>query len=429
MYQETVLENGLTVVTHRMPSASSSSVGLWIRAGGRFETKDNNGVSHFLEHLLFKGTKKRSYRQIKESIEGIGGSLNGFTAEELTCYLAKVIGKHLPLALDVLSDMVLNPLLKEEDVEKERMVIVEEIKMYEDLPASYVHALFGELLWPDQPLGFMIAGRQEVIATMGRDEILNYKNRLYNPSNLVVAVAGKLEHQKVVEEVKKAFGALPRRQRNRFSKVQEKQSKPRIKLKSKDTEQTHLCLGGKALPRDHPDKYALGILNVILGGNMSSRLFNEVREKRGLAYEIRSSIARFQDTGALVISAGVDNRKVAETIKIILRELKKFKEREVSKKEFQQGKEFVIGQLLLSLEDTTNYMHWLGENKLCLGRVPSVEEVLDGIKKVTARDLHRIANGLFTNENLNLALIGPVTVNSTAYSCKKEEEIEKILQF
>ncbi|MCK4325126.1 insulinase family protein, partial [bacterium] len=379
----------------------------------------NNGISHFLEHLLFKGTKKRSCRQIKESIEGVGGGLNGFTAEEITCYLAKVLSKHLPLALDVLSDMVLNPLLKEEDVEKERMVIVEEIKMYEDLPSSYVHALFDELLWPDQPLGFMIAGRQEVIGTMSRDEILNYKNLLYNPSNLVVAVAGKLKHERVVEEAKKAFGGLPRRQRNRFSKVQEKQSKPRMKLKSKDTEQTHLCLGGKALPLDHPDKYVLAILNVILGGNMSSRLFNEVREKRGLAYEIRSSIARFQDTGALVVSAGVDNRKVTETIKVILKELKKFKEKEVSKKELRQAKEFSTGQLLLGLEDTTNYMHWLGENKLCLGRVPRAEEVLKKLKKVTAQDLQRIAKRFFTNENLNLALIGPL---------KEEKEIEKVFQ-
>ncbi len=420
MYHETVLENGLTVVTQEMPSASSSSVGLWIRAGGRFETKSNNGVSHFLEHLLFKGTKKRNYRQIKESIEGVGGGLNGFTSEEITCYLAKVLSRHLPLALDVLSDMVLNPLLKEEDVEKERMVIVEEIKMYEDLPSSYVHALFDELLWPNQPLGFMIVGRQEVIGTIDRDEILNYKNRLYNPSNLVVAVAGKLEHERVTEEARKAFGALPRRQRNRFSKVQEKQSKPQMKLKSKDTEQTHLCLGGKALPLGHPDRYALGILNVILGGNMSSRLFNEVREKRGLAYEIRSGIVRFQDTGALVISAGVDNRKVAETIKVVLKELKKFKEREVYRKEFRQAKEFVIGQLLLGLEDSTTYMHWLGENKLCLGRVPPVEEVLEKLKKVTAQDLQRIAKRFFTNENLSLALIGPV---------KEEQQIEKVFQF
>ena len=419
VYQETVLRNGLTVVTQRMPSMSSVTVGLWLRAGGRFETRKNNGVSHFLEHLLFKGTTRRNYRQIKEAIEGIGGSLNGFTAEEVTCYLAKVVSKHLPLTLDVLSDMVLNPLLKEEDIEKEKMVVKEEIKMYLDLPASFVHALFNELLWPDQPLGAMIVGRAEVIESLTREEILVYKERFYNPSNLVVAIAGSLEHRKIVEEVEKIFGSLPRCRRSHFSRAKENQSRPAVKLKAKDTEQTHLCLGGRALPRSHPDRYVLGILNVILGGNMSSRLFNEVREKRGLAYEIHSSFSPFHDTGAFVISAGVDNRKVAKTIQVILKELNKVKSRAVSRKELRRAKDFATGQLLLALEDTSNYMHWLGENRLCLGRVPPVEEVLEKINRVTADDLQRIANQLFSNDNLNLALIGPL---------KEEKEINKVFQ-
>ncbi len=419
VYQETVLGNGLTVVTGRMPTRSSVTVGLWLRAGGRFETKKNNGVSHFLEHLLFKGTTRRSYRQIKEAIEGVGGSLNGFTAEEATCYLAKVVSKHFSLTLDVLSDMVLNPLLKEEDIEKERMVIKEEIKMYSDLPASFVHALFSELLWPDQPLGAMIAGRVEVIESLTREEILTYKKRLYNPSNLVIAIAGNLEHEKTVREVERIFRALPRGRRNRFSRVKEKQSRPEIKLKGKDTEQTHLCLGGRALSRHHPDRYALGVLNIILGGNMSSRLFNEVREKRGLAYEIYSGLSLFHDTGAFVISAGVDNRKAIKTIQVILKELNKVKSRAVSRKELHRAKDFVSGQLLLALEDTSNYMHWLGESKLCLGKVPSLEEVLEKVGKVTADDLQRIANRLFRNDNLNLALIGPL---------KEEKGINKVLQ-
>lgn len=420
-YQETVLENGLTVVTYRMLSMSSATVGLWLRAGGRFETRKNNGVSHFLEHLLFKGTTRRSYRQVKEAIEGVGGSLNGFTAEEATCYLAKVVSKHLSLTLDVLSDMVLNPLLKEEDIEKERMVVKEEIKMYLDLPASFVHALFSELLWPNQPLGFMIAGRMEVIESLTREEILTYKERLYNSRNLVVAVAGNLEHKKVVEEVEKIFGHLPRCRRNCFSRAKEKQSRPEMKLKTKDTEQTHLCLGGRALPRNHPDRYVLGVLNIILGGNMSSRLFNEVREKRGLAYEIRSGLSPFHDTGAFVISAGVDNRKVAKTIQVVLNELNKVKSRPVSRKELRRARDFATGQLLLALEDTSSYMHWLGENKLCLGRVPPVEEVLEKVNRVTADDLQRIANQLFTNDNLNLALIGP-------FREKEEKEINKVFQ-
>ncbi|NOX96622.1 MAG: insulinase family protein [Nitrospirae bacterium] len=420
-YQETILKNGLTVVTYQMPSMVSATVGLWLRAGGRFENKKNNGVSHFLEHLLFKGTTRRSYRQVKEAIEGVGGSLNGFTAEEVTCYLAQVVGKHLPLTLDVLSDMVLNPLLKDEDMERERMVIKEEIKMYLDLPASFVHALFSELLWPNQPLGFMIAGKMEVIESLSRKEILAYKERLYNPSNLVVSVAGKLEHEKVAKETEGIFGSLPRCRRNRFTPVREKQSRPEIKIRTKDTEQMHLCLGGRALPRNHPDKYILGVLNIILGGNMSSRLFNEVREKRGLAYEIRSTLSPFHDTGAFVISAGVDNRKVTKTIQVILKELNKVKSKPVSRKELRRAKDFVTGQFLLALEDTSSYMHWLGENKLCLGKVPPVEEILEKVNKVTTDDLMRIANRIFTNDNLNLALIGPLKE-------KEEKEINKVFQ-
>lgn len=420
VYQETVWENGLTLVTCRMPSMSSVTVGLWLRAGGRFETRKNNGVSHFLEHLLFKGTPRRSYRQIKEDIEGVGGSLNGFTSEEATCYLAKVLGKHLPLTLDVLSDMVLNPLLKEDDIEKERMVIKEEIKMYLDLPASFVHALFSELLWPGQPLGFMISGRTEVIESMTREDILTYKERLYNSYNLVIAAAGNLEHREIAEEVERIFGALPRRQRNHFSRAKERQSHPEMKLKGKDTEQTHLCLGGRALPRHHPDRYVLGVLNIILGGNMSSRLFNEVREKRGLAYEIRSGLSLFHDTGAFVISAGVDNQKVTKTIQVILKELNKVKSRPVPRRELRRAQDFATGQLLLALENTSNYMHWLGENKLCLGKIPPVEEALEKVNKVTTDDLQRIANQLFTNNNLNLALIGPLL--------KEEKEIKKVFQ-
>lgn len=418
-YQETILKNGLTVVSYRMASMASATVGLWLRAGGRFENRKNNGVSHFLEHLLFKGTTRRSYRQLKEAIEGVGGSLNGFTAEEMTCYLAKVVGQHLPVALDVLSDMVLNPLLREEDIERERMVVKEEIKMYLDLPSSFVHALFSELLWPDQPLGFMIAGRMEVIESLTRETILAYKERFYNPGNLVISAAGNLEHKKIVEDAERIFGSLPRCRRNRFSPAKEKQSRPAMKLKTKDTEQTHLCLGGKALPYHHPDRYIMGVLNIILGGNMSSRLFNEVREKRGLAYEIRSSVSPFHDTGAFVISAGVDNRKVARTVQIILKELDKVKSRPVPRKELRRAKDFAIGQLLLALEETPSYMHWLGENTLCLGKVPPVEEILEKVNKVTADDLQRIARRLFTNDNLNLALIGPL---------KEEKEINKVFQ-
>jgi len=408
VYSETTLNNGLAIVTHRMPQSASASIGFWIRAGGRFETRENNGISHFLEHLLFKGTQKRTYYQIKEEIEGRGGSLNGFTAEEATCYLARVMSRHLPTAIDVLSDMILNPLLEDEHIERERMVVLEEIKMYRDLPSTYVHALFDELLWPEQPLGFMIAGREEVITSLKRDEMLDYKNKLYNSANIVVAVSGNINHEEVVSEVERVFLSLPDGQRNHFSGVVEKQSEPEVKVKTKDTEQTHLCLGGRALHRDHPDKYAAIVLNTILGGNMSSRLFNEVREKRGLAYEIHSSISGFYDTGMLVISAGVDNRKVSESVSIILKEMRRFKEEMVSHEELERAKEFIIGQIVLALESTSAHMHWLGENKLLLERTLTPLEVMREVKKIKAEDVQRVANKVFVDENLNLALIGPL---------------------
>ena len=408
MYSEAALDNGLIIITHRMPQSASASIGFWIRAGGRFETRENNGISHFLEHLLFKGTQKRSYYQIKEEIEGRGGSLNAFTAEEATCYLARVMSHHLHIAIDVLSDIILEPLLKDEHIERERMVILEEIKMYRDLPSSYVYALFDELLWPGQPLGFMIAGREEVVASLKRDEVLDYKNKLYNPANIVVAVAGNIDHEKVVSKVEKAFSHLPGGQRNHFIGAKEKQAEPEIKIKTKNTEQTHLCLGGRALRRDHPDKYAAAVLNTILGGNMSSRLFNEVREKRGLAYEIHSSISGLHDAGTLVISAGVDNRKVSESVSVILKEMRRFKEEAVSHKELERAKEFIIGQVVLGLESVSAYMHWLGESKLLSEKTLTPLEITKKIKEVKAEDVRRLAGKFFVDENLNLALIGPL---------------------
>jgi predicted Zn-dependent peptidase len=325
---------------------------------------------------------------------------------------------HLDIAIDVLSDIILEPILNDEHIERERMVILEEIKMYRDLPSAYVHSLFGELLWPGQPLGFMIAGREEVIASLKRKEMLDYKNKLYNPANIVVAASGNIDHKEVVNKVEKVFSHLPRSERNHFIGAVEKQSEPQIKIKTKDTEQTHLCLGGRALPRDHADKYTAIVLNTILGGNMSSRLFNEVRERRGLAYEIHSSISGFYDTGALVISAGVDNRKVSESVSVILEEMRRFKEEAVSGEELERAKEFIIGQLVLGLESVSAYMHWLGESKLLSEKTLTPLEVMKKIKEVRVEDVQTIAMKFFVNENLNLALIGPL---------KEEVKIEGIL--
>ena len=407
MYRETILDNGVGVLSFQMPEMNSVSLGIWINVGSRYENKKNNGVSHFLEHLLFKGSRKRSGRKIKEDIEGAGGSLNGFTSEECTCYLAKVVGEKLEGAIDVLTDMTLHPLLRKEDIERERGVIREEISRQKDLPMHYVHILFGQLMWGKHPLGLNACGTLESVNSLNRKDISGYRTNFYKPGNIVVAVAGKLEHERIVNTISRIFSSIHKSGRSKPSLLKKRQTKPQLIVETRKTQQTHICLGTRALPHGHPDRYVLGVLNIILGGNMSSRLFEEVREKRGLAYQIGSHVEKFLDTGVFLVSAGIDSRRIPDAIRIILKEMRKIREKNVLKKELLQAKEFCRGQILLSMEDTSSRMLWLGENKLALGRVPTVREILAGVEKVTAEDLQCLAAELFKDDGMNLALIGP----------------------
>jgi predicted Zn-dependent peptidase len=391
-----------------MAGRQSLALGIWIKVGGRYETSENKGISHYLEHLLFKGTKNYSCRKIKESIEGVGGALNGFTSEELTCYLVKLPSRYLDLALDILSDMVVNPLLLKEDMEKERTVILEEIKMYKDLPHSYVYDLLDELLWPKQPLGMSVIGSVESVSQLKKEDLLLYKSRHYTSSNIVVAVTGLLEHSELVSRVEKKFRCLKNKDANRFSRVKEEQNMPQLKVLHKETEQTHLTLGFHGLKREHPLKHALGLLHIILGANMSSRLFNELREKRGLAYEIGTQVKRFQDTGAFIVHAGIDNYKLDEAISLILKELKKTKDKLLSIDEFKRAKEFCLGQLMLALEDTLDQMLWIGETTATLDKTYSLENIIDEVNKVKREDIRKVARYIFQENKLNLALIGPL---------------------
>lgn len=420
MYNKTVLDNGLKIVSYDMPHMKSVALGLWLSAGGRYEIEKEAGISHFIEHLLFKGTTNRSGKEIKEAIEGVGGNLNAFTSEEFTCYLVKIVEKYFKLSLEVLSDMVLNPLFKEEDIEKERMVILEEIRMYLDLPMQHVHQLLSELLWPNQPLGRNLAGTFETMASIKRENILAYHQQMYYPRRLIVAVAGPVKHKVIVEAVRDIFSKVKSKSPVGFSKAVEKQDRPMSNLFFKTTEQSHISLGFHALSRIHPDHYGLSLLHIILGANMSSRLFQEVREKRGLAYEIGSALRRYQDTGIFAVNAGVDNKKVCQAIKVILDEIKKVTAKLVLGKEFTRSKEFYIGQLKIALEDTMDHMLWVGENETSLNRVITLEEMIKKVKKVKIEDLKRIAQAIFKNNNLNLALIGPV-------EDKDKSEIEKTL--
>ncbi len=384
------------------------ALGIWIKTGGRYESPEHKGIAHYLEHLVFKGSKKYSCRKIKESIEGVGGSLNGFTSEELTCYLVKLPKSHLDLAVDILSDMAINPLLRPEEIEKERTVILEEAKMYKDLPQSYVYELLDELLWPNQPLGMTIIGTVESIGRINKESLSSFKREYYAPSNIIVSAAGSLEHNKFTNRIKNIFSSLKSKGVSPFLKVKEAQDRPQLKLLHKDTEQTHLVLGFHGLKRDHPLKYALGLLHIILGANMSSRLFNEVREKKGLAYEIGTQVKYFQDTGAFIVHAGIDNRKVNDSIGLILKELRKTKDKLVSIDEFKRAKEFYLGQLALSLEETLDHMLWIGESTAALGHVLSFEEVVKKINRVRSKDIREVAKSIFKEKSLNLALIGPL---------------------
>ena len=407
-YKKTIFDNGLRIIAHPMPGMQSVALGIWIKVGGRYEAPEFKGISHFLEHILFKGSKKYSCRKIKESIEGVGGALNGFTSEELTCYLVKMPSRYIDLALKVLSDMVINPKFPQKEIEKEKTVIIEEIKMYKDLPQSYVYELLDELLWPNQPLGLTISGTVESVRSIGREALSSFKEQYYVPANIVVSVAGKFDRSKLENSIKNIFCANGKKKINKFLPVVEKQAQPQLKIFSKETEQTHLALGFHGFSRSHPLRQALALLHIILGANMSSRLFNEIREKRGLAYEIGTQVKRFQDTGAFIVHAGIDNRKVTEAVGLILEELKKVKQSLVSLDEFKRAKEFYLGQLMLALEDTLDHMFWIGESTSTLDTTYSLAQIIREVNKIKREDLRVAARNILKEENLNLALIGPL---------------------
>ncbi len=406
MYRKTKLANGVTLVTHRMPLMQSVTLGLWMRVGSRLETLQQKGISHFLEHMLFKGTPRYSCRRIKEEIEGIGGNLNGFTSEENTCYLAKVPAKYLRLAFRILSDMMLHPLLKPSDIEKEKTVILEEIKMYEDLPQSHVYELLDELLWPDQPLGCPIIGRKSTVGSISRKDLAAYRNQHYSSSHLVIAAAGNLEHEMLLELSRQAFSGLKKSEKATFFSAIESQDMPQVKFLHKKTAQTHMAIGFHGFKRGHPLHHAVSLLHIILGANMSSRLFEEVRERRGLAYEIGTQVKRYADTGAFLVHAGTDNKKTAQALSLILKELELVREKPVTADELKRAKDYYVGQLRLALEDTMDHMLWIGDSTVALDKTYSLQEINREVEKIGRHHIKEAAEYLFKKDKINLALIG-----------------------
>lgn len=409
MYHKTVLPNGLRVMVIDMPYMESIALGIWIGAGGRYENKKTAGMSHFLEHMVFKGTKTKSTRHIKESIEGIGGSLNGFTDEEMTCYFVKVPKKFINLGLDVLSDMVINPRLSRSDLDKERGVIFEEIKMYRDRPDHYVHQLLSELLWPGHPLGMPLVGTEKTLAKIDKPHIHEFKDRFHTPENIVICACGQIDEDLFLKDVRRHFSRLERATLPRFKKFVLKQKRSHFDFCKRETEQTHLVMGFHNVSRFHPDKYTSRLLHILLGGNMSSRLFHEVREKRGLAYDISTSIKHYTDTGAFLISAGVDNKKLIKSLEVIIKELRRIKKMRVQDDEFQRAKDFYKGQLFMGLEDTLNRMIWIGEKLIVKDINYNIDEIVDSINLVTPDMVRELARRVFKENNMNVAMVGPLT--------------------
>ncbi len=409
LHRVETLPNGMGLAVAPMPQAQSVAVGVWVRAGGRYEPAERTGISHFVEHVLFKGTATRSCEALKRQVEGVGGSLNGFTAEEFTCYMAKVPRRHGGRALDVLADMIRRPRLAARDIDKERSVILEEIRMYEDAPGQLVHDLFSQLLWPDHPLGMLLSGTIDTVRRITRQDLVAYWERMYRPGNVLLSIAGDIDPADMRRRAIRAFGPARGRGAPRFLRAPRPRRGPQVRVWRRPTEQTHVCLGAHAIPRTHPDRFALELLHVLLGANMSSRLFREVRERRGLVYEIGTQIKRFEDTGAFVISAGCEPDKLTATVQTVFAELLRIRRGAVGRSELSRAKEYYAGQLLMGLEDTMDRMLWIGEQAVTVGRVAKPDQLLAHLDRVTARDIRRVAGQLFVAPKMHLAVVGQVS--------------------
>ena len=409
MYQKETLNNGLRLFTAKMPHTRSVSICIFVGVGSRYETGEWAGVSHFIEHMCFKGTPGRpSPKEISAAIEGVGGVVNAGTDKELTVYWCKVARPHFPLALDVLVDMLRNSRFDPEDIERERQVIIEEINLSKDAPQHQVGMLIDELLWPNHPLGRDIAGSKESVAGISRDMMLEFLSGQYLPADTVVAVAGDIQHEEVVDLMSQSLGMWTSKPaRVGFLPYQE-QPNPWLQIISRNTEQTHLCLALPGLPILHPERFSLDLLNTVLGEGMSSRLFLEIRDRLGLAYGIHSYVEHFNDSGSVIVYAGVEHENLAVTVKAILEQLALLKE-PVSEPEVMKAKELSKGRLLLRMEDSRSVAGWAGAQEVLTGRVLSVEQVVSTIDAITSEQIAQVAQQLFTDDKLRLAVVGPVT--------------------
>ena len=404
MVKKTVLDNGVRVISENIPHAHSVTIGIWVASGSRNERIEFNGVAHFIEHLLFKGTPQRSALQIAREIDSLGGILNAFTGREYVCYYAKVLHKFLPKAVALLSDIFLNSLFDPDEIEKERKVILQEIGLLEDTPDDLIHDLFTQNFWQGHPLGMPIIGTEASVGALTRDFIVGYRDDTYRAEDIIISAAGRVDHAELLTLLNGLFDQIP------AGRTAAQSSRPspgrKVELVEKDLEQVHLCLGTLSIPQAHPKRYEAFILNAVLGGSMSSRLFQEVREKLGLAYSIYSYIASHSDSGSLAVYIGTSRERLNEVIEIVLRELRRMRTEPLTLEELVDAQEQLKGNVLLSLESSDNRMTKLAKNEIYFGQYQPLREIIKGIDRVTPRSILELAEEMIDDQYLTMVLMG-----------------------
>ncbi len=419
-YKKITLKNGLRIIVAPMKNTQTATVVVMVGVGSRYESEKEAGLSHFLEHMFFKGTEKRpTALAISEELDSIGGEYNAFTFKDKTGYYAKVDFKHTDVALDVVSDMFLNSKIEADEVEREKGTIIQELNMYEDDPRRIIGDVFEGLLYANNPLGREIIGYKKTIQSFKRKDFINYMRRFYAANDTVICAAGKINEKNILKDIQKYFLKMKKGKKPAIKKVSENQKRPGLKIKTKKTDQTHLILGNRAYHQGHKDRFALGLLAIILGGNMSSRLFIEVRERRGLAYQVSTGVEAYKDCGYIATQAGVDHIKLEETVKIILQEYRKIAAEKVSAKELQKAKDYIKGKSVMGFEASDEAAMFYIDQELARKKIMTMEEIFARIDKVTVLDILRVAGDIFKEKTLNLAVIGPH---------KDGKKLEKILK-
>ena len=400
-------DNGLCLLTEPMPAVRSVSLGAWLTRGSRHEGADRAGIAHFVEHMLFKGTASRTAEAIAQEIDSIGGQLDAFTAKEYAGYYVKVLDEHLPRAVDLLSDLLLNPAFEGEEIRREQSVVLEEIKMVEDTPDDLVHEVFTANFWPGHPLGRPILGTAESVSAIDAPALREYFTGVYTAGNLIVSAAGSIDTAAVRDLIGEAFASLGAG--GDSLRTSAPSVAARVEVRDKDLEQAHLCLGTRGYPQSHEDRYATYVLNTVLGGSMSSRLFQNIREKRGLAYAVSSGLTSYRDAGVVTVYVGCDGAAVAEVVDLVVEELRGLKRTPVPGDELQRAKDHLKGSCVLGLESTGSRMSQLAQCEMYFGRQVPLSETLAGIERVTTDDVQRVAADLFRNGALAATLVGPAS--------------------